>query len=76
MVDVVAANEKLVERVRRIVAAATGASGTEIESALAEADGDARVAIVAIVAGVDAQTARQRLDASHRSIARALKEPS
>jgi N-acetylmuramic acid 6-phosphate etherase len=76
MVDVVAANEKLVERVRRIVAAATGASETEIESALAEADGDARTAIVAIVAGVDVQEARQRLDVSDRSIARALKEPS
>jgi N-acetylmuramic acid 6-phosphate etherase len=76
MVDVLAANEKLVERVRRIVAAATRASGTEIDSALAEADGDARVAIVAIVAGVDVQEARQRLDASDRSIAGALKEPS
>jgi N-acetylmuramic acid 6-phosphate etherase len=76
MVDVLAANEKLVERVRRIVGAATGASATEIDSALAEADGDARVAIVAIVAGVDVQEARQRLDASDRSIARAVKEPS
>jgi N-acetylmuramic acid 6-phosphate etherase len=76
MVDVVAANEKLVERVRRIVAAATGASETEVESALAEANGDARVAIVAIVAGVDVQEARQRLDASDRSIGRAVQEPS
>jgi N-acetylmuramic acid 6-phosphate etherase len=76
MVDVVAANEKLVERVRRIVASATGASVTEIDSALAEADGDARLAIVAIVAGVDIEEARQRLDASDRSIARAVKEPS
>src|SRR5262245_10230224 len=76
MVDVVAANEKLVERVRRIVTAATGASATEVDSALADADGDARVAIVAIVAGVDAQEARQRLDAADRSIARAVKEPS
>jgi N-acetylmuramic acid 6-phosphate etherase len=76
MVDVVAANEKLVERVRRIVAAATGASGAEIESALAEADGDARVAIVAIVAGVDVKEARQRLGASGRSVARAVKESS
>jgi N-acetylmuramic acid 6-phosphate etherase len=76
MVDVVAANEKLVERVRRIVAAATGASETEIDSALADADGDARVAIVAIVAGVDVRQARQRLDTADRSIARAVKEPS
>jgi len=76
MVDVVAANEKLVQRVRRIVAAATGASEAEVDSALADADGDARVAIVAIVAGVDVQRARQRLDAADRSIARAVKEPS
>jgi len=76
MVDVVAANEKLVERVRRIVAAATGASEAEIDSALADADGDARVAIVAIVAGIDVQQARQRLDTADRSIARAVREPS
>jgi N-acetylmuramic acid 6-phosphate etherase len=76
MVDVVAANEKLVERVRRIVASATGASGTEIDSALAEADGDTRVAIVAIVAGLDVQEARQRVARADGSIARALKEPS
>jgi len=76
MVDVVAANEKLVERVRRIVAATTGASQAEIDSALADANGDARVAIVAIVAGVDAQQARRRLDTADRSIAGAVKEPS
>jgi N-acetylmuramic acid 6-phosphate etherase len=76
MVDVVAANEKLAERVRRIVEAATGASETEVESALADADGDARVAIVALVARVDAQEARKRLDASDRSIGGALEESS
>jgi N-acetylmuramic acid 6-phosphate etherase len=72
MVDVVAANEKLVGRVRRIVATATGASTAEIDSVLADAEGDARVAIVALVAGVDAETARKRLEASGRSIADAL----
>jgi N-acetylmuramic acid 6-phosphate etherase len=72
MVDVVAANEKLQERVRRIVAAATGASSAEVDDALAAADGDARVAIVAILAGIDAAAARERLDASGRSIAGAL----
>jgi N-acetylmuramic acid 6-phosphate etherase len=72
MVDVVAANEKLVERVRRIVAAATDATREEIDDALAAADGDARVAIVSLVAGVDAGTARARLDASGRSIGEAL----
>ena len=72
MVDVVAANEKLGERVRRIVAAATGASLEEIDVALAAADGDARVAIVSLAGNVDADTARARLEVSGRSIAEAL----
>jgi N-acetylmuramic acid 6-phosphate etherase len=76
MVDVVAANEKLVERVRRIVAAATGATPEEIDEALTAADGDARVAIVSLVAGVDAAAARSRLTASGRSIAGALEDVS
>ena len=46
MVDVVAANDKLAERVRRIVATASGASTAQVDEALAAADGDARVAIV------------------------------
>jgi N-acetylmuramic acid 6-phosphate etherase len=74
MVDVVAANEKLAERVRKIVAAATGASREEIDEALAAADGDARVAIVSLAADVDAETARTRLESSGRSIAEALEE--
>jgi N-acetylmuramic acid 6-phosphate etherase len=76
MVDVVGANEKLVERVRRIVATATGASSADIDAALADAEGDARVAIVALLAGVDADTARKRLEASGRSIAGALEASS
>jgi N-acetylmuramic acid 6-phosphate etherase len=74
MVDVVAANEKLVGRVRRIVAAATGSEPEEIDEALAAADGDARVAIVSLVAGVDPAAARARLAASGRSIARAVED--
>ena len=74
MVDVVAANEKLQERVRRIVGAATGASSEEVDAALADADGSARVAIVSLLAGVDVRTARARLDASDGSIARALED--
>ena len=72
MVDVTAANEKLNDRVRRIVAAASGASSAEVDDALAAADGDARVAIVSLLAGIDADTARDRLEKSGRSIARAL----
>jgi N-acetylmuramic acid 6-phosphate etherase len=74
MVDVVAANEKLAERVRRIVATASGAGPDEVDDALAAADGDARVAIVALKAGVDTETARARLDRADRSIAAALDE--
>ena len=72
MVDVAAANEKLAARVRRIVATASGAPGDQVDDALAAAEGDARVAIVSLLAGVDAATARQRLDRSERSIAAAL----
>ena len=75
MVDVVAANEKLADRVRRIVGAASGARPAEIDEALTAADGDARVAIVSLVAGVDAEDARERLAASGRSIADALESP-
>jgi N-acetylmuramic acid 6-phosphate etherase len=74
MVDVVAANEKLAERVRRIVSTATGAGAAEVEEALVASDGDARVAIVALRAGIDTDSARARLDASDRSIAAALGE--
>ena len=72
MVDVVAANEKLRDRVRRIVATVSGASTTDVDAAIGEADGDARVAIVMLLTGVDAQEARRRLDGSGRSIAEAL----
>ena len=61
MVDVHATNEKLRERVRRIVRQATGASEDEADHALEEAQGSAKVAIVSLLAGVDAEAARARL---------------
>jgi N-acetylmuramic acid 6-phosphate etherase len=61
MVDVVPSNEKLRARVRRIVGAATGATPEQVDDALASADGNAKVAIVSLLAGVDAETARARL---------------
>jgi N-acetylmuramic acid 6-phosphate etherase len=72
MVDVAAVNEKLAGRVRRIVATASGASREQVDEALVAADGDARVAIVSLLAEIDADAARRRLDASDRSIAAAL----
>ena len=61
MVDVVASNEKLRARVRRIVMTATGATAEQADEALAAADGSAKVAIVMLLGGVDVAEARARL---------------
>ena len=72
MVDVVATNEKLRARVRRIVMTATGVSEGQADEALAAADGSAKVAIVTLLAGVDVGTARSRLAATGGNIRQAL----
>jgi N-acetylmuramic acid 6-phosphate etherase len=72
MVDVVATNEKLRARVHRIVRTATGASADEVDAALAAAGGEARVAIVSLLAGVGADEARARLDRAGESIRTAV----
>jgi N-acetylmuramic acid 6-phosphate etherase len=72
MVDVVATNDKLRARVRRIVAAASGAPPDRVEAALDEADGNAKVAIVALVREIDAPSARARLEAAHGDVRKAL----
>jgi N-acetylmuramic acid 6-phosphate etherase len=72
MVEVVPANEKLRARVRRIVAEATGASDEEVERALVDAGGEAKVAIVSLLADVDAETARTRLTAAGGHVRLAL----
>ncbi|GGU31968.1 N-acetylmuramic acid 6-phosphate etherase [Streptomyces lavendofoliae] len=61
MVDVRATNDKLRARSRRIVSLATGASDTDIETALTATDGEVKPAILALLAGVDADTAHQLL---------------
>jgi N-acetylmuramic acid 6-phosphate etherase len=72
MVDVSAANEKLRARALRIVVQATGASPSRAGEALAAAGGSAKVAVVSLLAGVDATEARERLDAAGGDIRRAL----
>jgi N-acetylmuramic acid 6-phosphate etherase len=72
MVDVVATNEKLRSRVRRIVMTATGAPAVQADEALAAADGSAKVAIVTLLAGVDVATARSRLAAAGGNIRGAI----
>ena len=66
MVDVAATNEKLRERVRSIVRVATGAEAEQADEALEAAGGSAKVAIVSLLAGVDAAAARERLASSAR----------
>src|ERR671933_1971990 len=72
MVDVHATNEKLRERVRRIVRQATGADEDEADRALAAADGDGKVAIVSLLAAIDAAKARARLAEAGGSIRSAV----
>jgi N-acetylmuramic acid 6-phosphate etherase len=72
MVDVRATNDKLRARVRRIVELATGASTDEVDAALEASGGEAKVAIVSLLAEVDADTARARLDAADGRIRAAL----
>lgn len=72
MVDVAATNEKLRARVRRIVGAATGAEPGQVDAALSASDGEAKVAIVSLLAGVDADEARVRLEDAGQSVRLAL----
>jgi N-acetylmuramic acid 6-phosphate etherase len=64
MVDVQASNEKLRARARTAVAIATAAPEEDVAAAITAAGGDAKVAIVSLLAGVDVETARSRLDAA------------
>src|SRR4051812_5835200 len=73
MVDVTATNEKLRARSRRTVLLATGAGGAEVDAALAAGGGSAKVAIVSLLAGVDADEARERLEASGGRVREALR---
>jgi N-acetylmuramic acid 6-phosphate etherase len=74
MVDVRTSNEKLAARARRIVRAATGVSEDRAAQALTDAGGSAKVAIVVLLAGIDAATARERLERAGGSIRSALEQ--
>jgi N-acetylmuramic acid 6-phosphate etherase len=71
MVGVAPGNDKLRERARRNVVLASGASEEQVDEALDAAAGDARVALVSLLAGVDADAARSRLEASEGSVRKA-----
>jgi N-acetylmuramic acid 6-phosphate etherase len=74
MVAVAPENAKLRERARRNIALASGAGDEEVDAALAAAGGDARVALVSLLAGVDPTTARARLEDAGGSVRLALGE--
>jgi N-acetylmuramic acid 6-phosphate etherase len=72
MVDVRASNAKLAARARRIVRVATGVSVDEADTALAAADGSAKVAVVALLEEITADEARARLERAGGDIGSAL----
>src|SRR5215208_4010373 len=72
MVDVRASNDKLAARARRVVREAAGVSDEQAQEALAAADGSAKVAIVALLAELDADAARARLEQNGGDIQAAL----
>jgi N-acetylmuramic acid 6-phosphate etherase len=75
MVGVAPRNAKLRERARRNVVLASGAAEEDVDAALAAAGGDARVALVSLLAGVDPSTARERLEGAKGSVRLALEGP-
>jgi len=72
MVGVAPENAKLRERARRNVMLASGAPDETVDAALAAAGGDARVALVALLAGIDPTAARDRLESASGSVSAAL----
>jgi N-acetylmuramic acid 6-phosphate etherase len=65
-------NDKLRVRRVRILREASGADELTAEAALTAADGDLRTALVALLAGVGAEQARQALDAAGGTVRGAL----
>lgn len=72
MVSVRATNAKLRGRTLRILREATGASDQDCAAALAEADGDLKVALVRLLSGVDSATATALLAANGGHVREAL----
>jgi N-acetylmuramic acid 6-phosphate etherase len=70
MVDVQASNAKLRDRARRIVELACDLSPQAAETVLADCDHEVKTAIVAQLAGMSPEAARQRL-ARARGVVRA-----
>lgn len=72
MVDLKATNAKLVRRALALTVRASGASEADATAALGACDNHVKTALVMLKRGVDAETARQLLDAAEGSVSRAL----
>ncbi|GAA1665991.1 N-acetylmuramic acid 6-phosphate etherase [Kribbella yunnanensis] len=72
MVDLVATNAKLRNRMLRILAEATGADPDACESALAAADGELKPALVHLLTGAPIPAAQAALTEAHGRVATAL----
>lgn len=72
MVDLKATNEKLRDRARRIVVQATECEPERADQALAEADGEVKVAILMLLTGDGSDAARRRLAAHGGRVREAL----
>ena len=75
MVDLKPTSAKLVDRTRRIVAAATNRSDADVERLLAEAGGEVKTAIVMGRLGVSPDEARDRLTRAKGHVRKALGYP-
>jgi N-acetylmuramic acid 6-phosphate etherase len=71
-VHVTPVSAKLRARQRRLLVQATGAPERQCAAALADADGDLRVALVMLLSGVDPDAARAALDRSGGAVRAAL----
>lgn len=74
MVDVKASNKKLEERAIRIVMEGSGCARSEAETALQEAGGHAKLAILMVVAGVYADEGQRLLDCTAGHLAAAIRQ--
>jgi N-acetylmuramic acid 6-phosphate etherase len=72
MTDMLASNDKLRDRQLRILAEATGADLERCRQALLLAGGDAKVAVVTLIAGGSADRARRALAEAHGHVHVAL----
>lgn len=72
MVDVKTSNKKLEERARRIVMEATDCTRDEAITALAQADGSAKLAILLQLTGCDVSEGRSLLEQTHGRLREAL----